>query len=259
MISGQNTSPPSMSSAALPSFSPPMPAQMGYGYGGMPMPMPSWPGMPGMPGMGMNMPGMPGVQGIGMPHMGIPGMPQMNHMGQIVQMPWYPSYPALPSGQSLVNQPSGGGMYSYAPGAQSVFGGEFGPPRNNHYAQSQQHPQHAYAQSQHPQQAQSHYAQSSYAQSAYGYEPSPNGRDPDYEMTPPKPGYLRGHGRTTSSSSQTQPNSWRQSSYSSYGGGVGGRGEGREGTDERTDVQWDDAPTPRKRRQSSFGPRHLVN
>ena len=186
-------------------------------------------------------------------------------------MPWYPHYSGSTSGQSVVNQPTGGGMYSYAPGAQSVFGGEFGPARNSHYPHQQhpfqhlQHPQHP----QHPQ-AQSHYAQSSYAQSAYGYEGGGGGST--YEMSPPRPGYMRGHGRTGSSSSQLGGGR-RQSSYSSYGGEGGrdgererergerdgGRAGARDGRDGRPESQWDDAPTPRKNRQSSFGPGHLVN
>lgn len=75
---------------------PQMPQFGGFPYGGYPAPSVGFPGMPGqMPGMPGGMPGaMPGMP---MPMGGMPGMPM-------------------------------GGMYSYAPPAQSVYGGEFGPP-----------------------------------------------------------------------------------------------------------------------------------
>jgi hypothetical protein len=131
---------------------------------GMPMTMPfgyQVPGMSGMPaqnqqqqqqqqqmlGMGMPfgmqypsmnmpmMPGMPGMTAMGMP-MGMQfpfGM--MGHMGQGVQgmqgmqgMPGMPGMPGMSMGMPGSPQMGAGGMYSYAPGAQSVFGGEFGPP-----------------------------------------------------------------------------------------------------------------------------------
>lgn len=239
MISGQNASSPPSSSAGLPPFAPRMPS-MGYGYPGIPMQMPAWPGMPGIPGM------------PGMPNMGM----QMPQMGGV---PWYPPYAASTSGQSVVNQPTGGGMYSYSSGAHSVFGGEFGPPRNTHYSAHPQ--QNSYQPSHYPQQVQSHYAQSSYAQPPYGYEPQQGGGS-EYGMSPPRPGYLRGHGRTASSGIQAGGGGGRQSSYSSYGGGgreVGREEGGRAGEGGRAEGQWDDVPTPRKRRQSSFGPVHLVN
>jgi len=85
-------------------------------YGGFPGPQAGYPGMGGMPGMpGMPMGGMPG-----MPMGGMPMMP----MGMPGAMP-----PGMP----------GGSMYSYgAMPAQSVYGGEFGPPVVPFHQQSEQ-------------------------------------------------------------------------------------------------------------------------
>jgi hypothetical protein len=121
--------------------------QNGYfGQQPMSMNMPFGFQMPGMPvqnqqqmlGMGMpfgmQYPGMSMPMMAGMPNMGMPGMPNMG-MPMGMQYPYgmmgqgMPGMPGMP-GMSMPSSPQmgAGGMYSYGPGAQSVFGGEFGPP-----------------------------------------------------------------------------------------------------------------------------------
>ena len=123
---------------------PSMPMSTPFGYQMPAMPTQNQQQMLGM-GMpyGMQFPGMPiGMQMPGMP--GMPGMPNMANMGMPMGMQFPFGFPngmmaqGMPGmqgmlgmqGMSMPGSPAmgAGGMYSYGPGAQSVFGGEFGPP-----------------------------------------------------------------------------------------------------------------------------------
>ncbi|ODN92688.1 hypothetical protein L198_05482 [Cryptococcus wingfieldii CBS 7118] len=76
--------------------------------------------MPPMPMFNPNM----NMMNTGMP-MGYPGFPQMPQ-----QMPPQMFNPFFGMGQPQHMQQGNGGGYAYGKGAQSVFGGEFGPPSN---------------------------------------------------------------------------------------------------------------------------------
>lgn len=96
--------------ALPPGFQMPMP----YGYPSFPVgPMPAL-GQPGMPFGGS-------PQFVPQP---LPGQPPAG-------FPYFPTQPQAPFGYMTPSPsmgPSGGGLYSYGSGSQSVFGGDFGPP-----------------------------------------------------------------------------------------------------------------------------------
>lgn len=91
-------------------------------------------------GMGMGMNGLPMPPQMSMPPYGY-GYPTTPG-GMPIQMPGFmpPNYGMPPMPYGYPAQPGGQGMYAYAPGSQSVYGADFGPPTQQAYPYQHQIP-----------------------------------------------------------------------------------------------------------------------
>ena len=162
----------------------------------------------------------------GMPPMGypFPSIPNGFASQPMGGMPWMYPHPNLPQLHG-----GGGGMYTYGPNPQTVFGGDFGPPsqiRRQDFRPSPSHP----SQSHHPPIQQtghvSLFSSTSTAPSIHG------GLEAGYEAD------------QSMSSIITRPGRERSRSSMSPSQGVRWQSTLRDG-------QWDDPPTPGKGRRSS--------
>ena len=155
--------------------------------------------------------GLPPAQQLFMPPYGMP-------------FPGYPPNFAMPA-PGFPSSPGGGGMYSYGGGAQSVFGGEFGPPplmpSMRPQASSKTHPSRVSSQPFQIDREQPRRPENSRRKSSDHHIFSENGRSklptsgsqPSGLSRPPltAPGLSPPRGRPAERGSQSPPSSWRKS------------------------------------------------